>query len=155
MTPAITISKKRRFVADGVFEAELNEFLMNTLSEDGYAGVEVRVTPLQTEIIIRATNSRQVLGEKGRRIRELTSMVQKRFHERFKDDVVGRKVQLFAEKVADKRLCAMVRCNRREGPRCRHVAVLLTGRFSLFRSRSAERVADSACATRKGVHAFR
>ena len=35
------ISKKRKFVADGIFYAELNEFLMRTLSEDGYAGVEV------------------------------------------------------------------------------------------------------------------
>jgi len=49
------ISKKRKFVADGVFFAELNEFLMRTLAEDGYAGVEVRVTPIRTEIIIRAT----------------------------------------------------------------------------------------------------
>lgn len=64
------ISKKRKFVADGVFNAELNEFLARTLGEDGYAGVEVRVTPIRTEIIIRATRTREVLGEKGRRIRE-------------------------------------------------------------------------------------
>merc|ERR1711979_106151 len=70
---------KRKFVADGVFYAELNEFLMRTLSEDGYAGVEVRVTPIRTEIIIRATRTREVLGEKGRRIRELTAVVQKRY----------------------------------------------------------------------------
>eukprot|EP00439_Symbiodinium_sp_Y106_P034744 s3056_g4.t1 len=72
-------SKKRKFVADGVFNAELNEFLARTLGEDGYAGVEVRVTPIRTEIIIRATRTREVLGEKGRRIRELTALVQKRF----------------------------------------------------------------------------
>lgn len=63
----------------GVFNAELNEFLARTLGEDGYAGVEVRVTPIRTEIIIRATRTREVLGEKGRRIRELTALVQKRF----------------------------------------------------------------------------
>ena len=38
-----------------MFNAELNEFLARTLGEDGYAGVEVRVTPIRTEIIIRAT----------------------------------------------------------------------------------------------------
>lgn len=31
------------------------------------------------QIIIRATHTQEVLGEKGRRIRELTSLVQKRF----------------------------------------------------------------------------
>ena len=72
-------SKKRKFVADGVFYAELNELLIRELAEDGYSGVEVRVTPMRTEVIIRATRTQNVLGEKGRRIRELTSVVQKRF----------------------------------------------------------------------------
>ena len=60
-----------QFVADGVFKAELNEFLTRELAEDGYSGVEVRVTPTRTEIIIMATRTQNVLGEKGRRIREL------------------------------------------------------------------------------------
>lgn len=67
-------------MADGVFKAELNEFLRRELAEDGYSGVEVRVTPSRTEIIILATRTQNVLGEKGRRIRELTSVVQKRFN---------------------------------------------------------------------------
>ena len=73
------MSTKRKFVADGVFYAELNELLTRELAEDGYAGVEVRTTPHRTEIIIRATKTQNVLGEKGQRIRELTSVVQKRF----------------------------------------------------------------------------
>ena len=77
---ATQISKKRKFVADGVFKAELNEFLMRELCEDGYSGVEVRVTPTRTELIILATRTQEVLGEKGRRIRELTALVQKRFN---------------------------------------------------------------------------
>ena len=34
---------------------------------------------MRMEIVIRATRTQNVLGEKGRRIRELTSAVQKRF----------------------------------------------------------------------------
>jgi small subunit ribosomal protein S3e len=49
-------------VADGVFFAELNEMLTRELAEDGYSGVEVRVTPMRTEIIIRATRTQNVLG---------------------------------------------------------------------------------------------
>ncbi|KAJ9513660.1 hypothetical protein QJQ45_015416, partial [Haematococcus lacustris] len=89
------------FVADGVFYAELNELLTRELAEDGYSGVEVRVTPMRTEIIIKATRTQNVLGEKGRRIRELTSVVQKRFN--FPPDTV----ELYAEKVADRGLCAV------------------------------------------------
>ncbi len=65
-------SKRRKFVADGVFYAELNEFFQRELAEEGYSGVEVRVTPTVTDIIIRATHTQEVLGEQGRRIRELT-----------------------------------------------------------------------------------
>lgn len=103
------ISKKRKFVADGVFYSELNEFLTRALGPDdqqqavgcGYAGVEIRVTPIRTEIIVRATRTREVLGEKGRRIRELTSLVQKRFG--FRDG----SVELFAEQVKNRGCCAM------------------------------------------------
>ncbi|KAM0838329.1 hypothetical protein ACQ4PT_061039 [Festuca glaucescens] len=95
------ISKKRKFVADGVFLAELNEMLTRELGEDGFAGVEIRVTPMRTEIIIRATRTQNVLGEKGRRIRELTSVVQKRFN--FPDG----SVELYAEKVMNRGLCAV------------------------------------------------
>ena len=52
-----------QFVADGVFYAELNELLTRELAEHGYSGVEVRVTPIKTEIIIRATRTQNVLGE--------------------------------------------------------------------------------------------
>jgi len=95
------ISKKRKFVQDGVFRAELNEFFTRELAEDGYSGVEVRVTPTRTEIIILATRTQNVLGEKGRRIRELTSVVQKRFN------FTEGSVELYAEKVGTRGLCAI------------------------------------------------
>ena len=97
---ATSISKKRKFVADGVFYSEINELFCKELAEIGYAGVEIRVTPLRTEIIIKATRTQDVLGEKGQRIRELTSVVQKRFN--FPDGGV----ELYAERVANRGLCA-------------------------------------------------
>jgi len=98
---ATAISKKRKIVQDGLFHAELNSFLQRELGEEGYAGVEVRVTPLRTEIIIRATRTQNVLGDKGRRIRELTSLVQKRFQ--FPEGTV----ELYAERVQNRALSAI------------------------------------------------
>ncbi len=88
-------------MADGVFYAELNEFFTRELAEEGYAGVEVRVTPTKTEVIIRATHTQAVLGENGRRIHELTSLIQKRF--KFADNTIV----LFVEKVQDRGLSAV------------------------------------------------
>merc|ERR1711963_424167 len=95
------LSTKKKFVKKGVFKAELNEFLTRELAEDGYSGVEVRATPGRREIIILATRTQSVLGEKGRRIRELTAVVQKRFG--FAEGAL----ELYAEKVATRGLCAI------------------------------------------------
>ncbi|CAE7176439.1 unnamed protein product, partial [Rhizoctonia solani] len=65
---------------------------------------EVRVTHARTEIIIRATRTQDVLGEKGRRIRELTSLIQKRF--KFPEN----SLDLYAEKVASRGLSAVAQC---------------------------------------------
>merc|ERR1712226_1305640 len=86
MATAANISKKRKHVAEGVFRAE------------------VRITPKRTEIIILATRTQNVLGDKAKRIRELTALVQKRFQ--MKDG----QVELFAEKVANRGLCAIAQC---------------------------------------------
>lgn len=94
------VSKKRKFVADGVFYAELNELLNRELAEGGYSGVEVRNAPMKTEIIIRAAQPTKVLGEKGRRIRELTHIVQRRFN--FDEGTV----ELYAERVLTRGLSA-------------------------------------------------
>merc|ERR1739845_231464 len=59
-----------------------------------------KTTPHRTEIIIRATRTQNVLGEKGQRIRELTSVVQKRF------DFADGAVELYAERVQNRGLCA-------------------------------------------------
>jgi len=95
------ISKKKKLVSDGLFYSELNQFLQRELGADGYSGVEVRVTPLRTEIIIRATRTQNVLGEKNRRIRELTQIVQRRFN--FPEG----NVELFAERVQNRAMSAV------------------------------------------------
>eukprot|EP00656_Telonema_subtile_P003630 TRINITY_DN11656_c0_g3_i1.p2 TRINITY_DN11656_c0_g3~~TRINITY_DN11656_c0_g3_i1.p2 ORF type:complete len:216 (-),score=48.95 TRINITY_DN11656_c0_g3_i1:57-704(-) len=95
------LSKKRKLVRDGVFAAELYEFLKREVGADGFAGVSHVVTPTRTEIIVRATKTQEVLGENGRRIRELTSLVQKRF--KYDEG----KVQLFVERVVARSLSAM------------------------------------------------
>ena len=57
-----------------------------------------------TDIIIRATHTQEVLGEQGRRIRELTSLIQKRF--KFPDNSVS----LYAAKVQNRGLSAVAQC---------------------------------------------
>ena len=64
-----------------------------------------------------------VVGEKGRRIRELTSLVQKRF--RFPQD----SVELYAEKVANRGLCAIAQA---ESLRYKLLGGLAVRRFDIY-----------------------
>nr|BAN41532.1 40S ribosomal protein S3-1, putative [Entamoeba invadens] len=93
------ISRKHKFVADGVFYAELNELLQRELCADGYSGVEIRKNANKFQIIIRATRASNIIGDKGRRIRELTSLMISRFG--FEKNCL----ELFVEKVASRGLC--------------------------------------------------
>merc|ERR1711879_321763 len=98
------ISKRRKFVADGVFYAELSEFFSRELANEGYSGCEIRQTHARCEVVIRATHTQEVLGEKGRRIRELTALVQKRF--KFAEG----SIELYAAKVPNRGLSAIAQC---------------------------------------------
>jgi small subunit ribosomal protein S3e len=95
------LAKKRKIVRDGVHYAELYEFLKRELAEDGFSGVEHRVTPNRVEIVIKATKTREVLGDKYRRMRELMSLIAQRF--RYKPNGVA----LFVDRVQNRGLCAM------------------------------------------------
>ncbi|KAF3818344.1 hypothetical protein GH733_012652 [Mirounga leonina] len=75
----VHISKKRTFVANGIFKAELNGFLTRELAEDSYSRDEAQAIPTRTEIIILATKTQNALGEKDQQIREATAVVQKGF----------------------------------------------------------------------------
>ena len=97
------INTKKKFVADGVFQAELNEFLMRCLGEEGYAGIQVRATSTSTEIRVKATRPKDILEKHARKIRELKSFIEKRYNFNNEDN----KVELsIIQHHFDKSLCA-------------------------------------------------
>ena len=65
---------------------------------------QLRLSSYVLQIVIRATHTQEVLGEKGRRIRELIALVQKRF--KFREN----SLDLFAQKVQSRGLSAIAQC---------------------------------------------
>ena len=51
-----SISKKRKFVADGVFKAEVHEFFTRALVGSGYSGLKIKNTIKKIIITIRVVN---------------------------------------------------------------------------------------------------
>ena len=101
MFNANKISKTRKVARDGVFKAELDQFFQKELAGDGYSGVEVRAAPNRYEIIISITKTQSVLGEKGRRVKELTAVLQKRFN------LSEKEIDIYCEKMMNRGLSAV------------------------------------------------
>ena len=53
-------STKRKFVADGVFRAEVNELLMTALADFGFSGIEVNLTKGATEVRVLVSRVREL-----------------------------------------------------------------------------------------------
>merc|ERR1712086_171908 len=82
------INTKKKFVADGVFQAELNELLTRTLGMEGYAGIEVRATNMSTEIRVRAAQCHELLHKGTRKVKEIKSLIEKRYNFNDEDNKV-------------------------------------------------------------------
>lgn len=95
------LSCKRAVIRDGVHYAEIFEFLKRELAEEGFAGVESRVTTQRTEMTIKVTKSREVLGEKNERVREICACLAQRF------SYPEGKLHIFVDRVEPRGLSAM------------------------------------------------
>ncbi|KAF1077905.1 30S ribosomal protein S3 [Methanogenium sp. MK-MG] len=67
---------EKRFVADGVRSARVENFLVKELKRAGYGGMEIIRTPLGTQITIYAEKPGIVIGKGGKVVRQLTADLQ-------------------------------------------------------------------------------
>jgi small subunit ribosomal protein S3e len=75
-------STKRKFVADGVFRAEVNELLLRSLSDFGFSGIEVNFTTSVTEVRVVVSKFNDLMDEKkqaGIKIKELKALIEQRY----------------------------------------------------------------------------
>lgn len=82
------LNTKKKFVNDGVFNAEVNALLQRVLQMEGYSGIEVRATSMTTEIRVRVANADNFVKDGARRIREIKSIIEKRYNFNDEDNKV-------------------------------------------------------------------
>ncbi len=73
------INKKKKFVADGVFKAEVHEFFTRALVGSGYSGLTIKNTVKRIIITVRVVNKKVALGANGVRGNEFEALIEKRF----------------------------------------------------------------------------
>ncbi|HIH72763.1 MAG: 30S ribosomal protein S3 [Thermococcales archaeon 44_46] len=70
---------ERYFIKEGIKEMLIDEYLEKELRRAGYGGLDIKKTPLGTKVVIFAENQGFVIGRGGRRIRELTRVLERQF----------------------------------------------------------------------------
>jgi len=73
------VAIERYFIKEGVKEMLIDEYLEKELRRAGYGGIDIKKTPLGTKVSIFAASPGYVIGRGGRRIRELTRTLEKKF----------------------------------------------------------------------------
>ena len=77
------LSTQKKFVADGVFKAEVNQLLQKALADFGYSGIEVNFTKNFTEIRVLVSKFEDLVDptkQSGIKIKELKGLIEQRFN---------------------------------------------------------------------------
>lgn len=67
------------FLESGLQRAMIDEFFEEELERAGYGGMEIEDTPQGTRIVLQAEKPGMVIGKGGKKIREMTSILEEEF----------------------------------------------------------------------------
>jgi len=74
------MSVEKKFVAEGITKALVDEYLAEELERAGYGGMQMNRTPMGTQITVYAEKPGMVIGKGGKLIRKITRDLDRKFH---------------------------------------------------------------------------
>ncbi len=69
----------KNFIEQGIKLMQIDEYLRSELVRAGFAGIDLQRTPLGVRITLRTSRPGLVIGKGGKRIQEITEVLQHRF----------------------------------------------------------------------------
>ncbi len=69
----------KHFIEQGIKLMQINEYLRSELVRAGFAGVDIQKTPLGVRITLKTSRPGLVIGKGGKRIQEITDVLQDKF----------------------------------------------------------------------------
>jgi small subunit ribosomal protein S3 len=69
----------KHFIEQGIKMMQINEYLRSELVRAGFAGVDIQKTPLGVRITLKTSRPGLVIGKGGKRIQEITDVLQEKF----------------------------------------------------------------------------
>lgn len=69
---------EKTFVREGIKKVRMNEYLGKEIERAGYGGMEIKRTPMGTQITVHAEKPGMIIGKDGRRIKKLTDDINRK-----------------------------------------------------------------------------
>ena len=69
---------ERIFVEEGIKKVRMNEYFRNELERAGYGGMEIKRTPMGTQITVKVEKPGMIIGKDGKRIKKVTDEITRR-----------------------------------------------------------------------------
>lgn len=69
---------ERVFVEEGIKKVRMNEYFRTELDRAGYGGMDIKRTPMGTQITVKVEKPGMIIGKDGRRIKRLTDEIVRR-----------------------------------------------------------------------------
>jgi small subunit ribosomal protein S3 len=66
------------FVEEGIKKVRMNEFFKNALGRAGYGGMDIKRTPMGTQITVHVEKPGMIIGKEGARIKRITNEINER-----------------------------------------------------------------------------
>lgn len=95
----------KKFISNGIVNAELKEFFEKALVNEGYSSMELRMQETPIKIVLKVAKPHEAIGEKKFRLRQFQHLVAQRL------EVPDANVEIVVEKVLEKGLCPLIQAN--------------------------------------------
>lgn len=69
---------ERIFVEEGIKKVRMDEYFRNELERAGYGGMDIKRTPMGTQITVKVEKPGMIIGKDGRRIKRVTDEITRR-----------------------------------------------------------------------------
>jgi small subunit ribosomal protein S3 len=69
---------ERIFVEEGIKKVRMNEYFRTELERAGYGGMDIKRTPMGTQITVKVEKPGMIIGKDGRRIKRITDEIVRR-----------------------------------------------------------------------------
>ena len=66
------------FVEEGIKKVRMNEYFRNELERAGYGGMDIKRTPMGTQITVKVEKPGMIIGKDGKRIKRVTDEITRR-----------------------------------------------------------------------------